>query len=321
MEIADYLRVELHVAARTEMVTRLEDFMRRRSKIDLVVHDDDIAESAGLARGGRDPVRSRGRTTARRVLRRRRSDSARGPCRARAHGHGLSARARSSSTLVQHRRARLRSELACAPRARIRALADARRRRTRPHGDARVGLRPWHTVGGGKRLRVDRRSSNPDRCAGHDAAARPRHRRVSAPHFGDRAPVDRSLARRPCSGRRPSYIGHSDARRAGALSRSGGAVVGSRSARGSVPGGRPERGVPRVRPSARHARRHHRWNTAPRRRRSGQAALGGSVHGRLRHGPCRGVASAALVRGHQSGRVLRRGDRSVLQPPPRCAHP
>jgi len=49
MGSADYLRVELHAAARTEMVTRLEDFMRRRSKIDLVVHDDDIAESAGLA--------------------------------------------------------------------------------------------------------------------------------------------------------------------------------------------------------------------------------------------------------------------------------
>jgi hypothetical protein len=31
------------------MVTKLEDFMRRRSKIDLVVHDDDINASAGLA--------------------------------------------------------------------------------------------------------------------------------------------------------------------------------------------------------------------------------------------------------------------------------
>ena len=49
MGSADYLRVELHAAARTEMVTRLEDFMRRRSKIDLVVHDDDIRNSAGLA--------------------------------------------------------------------------------------------------------------------------------------------------------------------------------------------------------------------------------------------------------------------------------
>jgi alpha-glycerophosphate oxidase/glycerol-3-phosphate dehydrogenase len=48
MGSADYLRVELHSAARSEMVTRLEDFMRRRSKIDLVVRDDDIAGSEGL---------------------------------------------------------------------------------------------------------------------------------------------------------------------------------------------------------------------------------------------------------------------------------
>ncbi len=39
MGSADCIRVELHSAARSEMVTRLEDFMRRRSKIDLVVHD------------------------------------------------------------------------------------------------------------------------------------------------------------------------------------------------------------------------------------------------------------------------------------------
>lgn len=49
MGSADYIRVELYSAARSEMVTRLEDFTRRRSKIDLVVHDTDIAESAGLA--------------------------------------------------------------------------------------------------------------------------------------------------------------------------------------------------------------------------------------------------------------------------------
>jgi glycerol-3-phosphate dehydrogenase len=48
MGSADYIRVELHEAARSEMVTKLEDFMRRRSKIDLVVSDDDIAHSAGL---------------------------------------------------------------------------------------------------------------------------------------------------------------------------------------------------------------------------------------------------------------------------------
>lgn len=48
MGSADYLRVELYSAASSEMVTRLEDFMRRRSKIELVVHDDDIESSAGL---------------------------------------------------------------------------------------------------------------------------------------------------------------------------------------------------------------------------------------------------------------------------------
>jgi len=62
MGSADYLRVELHAAARTEMVTRLEDFMRRRSKIELVVHDDDIRSSPGLAEAaeilfGRDAER------------------------------------------------------------------------------------------------------------------------------------------------------------------------------------------------------------------------------------------------------------------------
>ena len=48
MENADYLRVELHMAASTEMVTRLDDFMRRRSKIDLVVSEADVRSSAGL---------------------------------------------------------------------------------------------------------------------------------------------------------------------------------------------------------------------------------------------------------------------------------
>ncbi len=48
MENADYLRVELHLAATTEMITRLEDFMRRRSKIELVVREEDIRSSTGL---------------------------------------------------------------------------------------------------------------------------------------------------------------------------------------------------------------------------------------------------------------------------------
>jgi glycerol-3-phosphate dehydrogenase len=44
----DYLRVELHLAASTEMVTRLEDFMRRRSKIEQVVPAADYLGSDGL---------------------------------------------------------------------------------------------------------------------------------------------------------------------------------------------------------------------------------------------------------------------------------
>lgn len=44
----DYLRVELHLAASTEMVTRLEDFMRRRSKIEQVVTTSELGDSAGL---------------------------------------------------------------------------------------------------------------------------------------------------------------------------------------------------------------------------------------------------------------------------------
>lgn len=48
MENADYLRVELHVAAGTEMITKLEDFFRRRSKITQVVLDDEVRSSDGL---------------------------------------------------------------------------------------------------------------------------------------------------------------------------------------------------------------------------------------------------------------------------------
>ena len=49
LESADYLRAELHNAAEFEMIVTLDDFMRRRSKIDLVVPDSEIRESAGLA--------------------------------------------------------------------------------------------------------------------------------------------------------------------------------------------------------------------------------------------------------------------------------
>ena len=48
MGSADYLRAELHNAAEHEMIVKLDDFMRRRSKIDLVVPDDDIRNSPGL---------------------------------------------------------------------------------------------------------------------------------------------------------------------------------------------------------------------------------------------------------------------------------
>ncbi|HIE22236.1 MAG TPA: glycerol-3-phosphate dehydrogenase/oxidase [Acidimicrobiia bacterium] len=47
-EAADYLRVELHQAAETEMVTKLEDFLRRRSKITQVVSDEALMRSDGL---------------------------------------------------------------------------------------------------------------------------------------------------------------------------------------------------------------------------------------------------------------------------------
>jgi glycerol-3-phosphate dehydrogenase len=48
MKNADYLRVELHLAAGTEMVTKLEDFLRRRSKITQVIREDDVRASDGL---------------------------------------------------------------------------------------------------------------------------------------------------------------------------------------------------------------------------------------------------------------------------------
>ena len=48
MGSTDYLRVELHLAASTEMITRLEDFMRRRSKIEQVVPDAELGDTEGL---------------------------------------------------------------------------------------------------------------------------------------------------------------------------------------------------------------------------------------------------------------------------------
>jgi glycerol-3-phosphate dehydrogenase len=48
IESADYLRVELYLAAETEMVTKLEDFLRRRSKITQVIPEGEVKTSAGL---------------------------------------------------------------------------------------------------------------------------------------------------------------------------------------------------------------------------------------------------------------------------------
>jgi len=48
IENAEYVRVELEEAARREMITRLDDFLRRRSKISLVVRHDLLRHAAGL---------------------------------------------------------------------------------------------------------------------------------------------------------------------------------------------------------------------------------------------------------------------------------
>ena len=48
LDSSDYLRVELHNTASTEMVVKLDDFLRRRSKISLVTRDEDIRSSKGL---------------------------------------------------------------------------------------------------------------------------------------------------------------------------------------------------------------------------------------------------------------------------------
>lgn len=49
IEHAEYLRCEIDLAARREMITRLDDFLRRRSKISQVVSREAIRRSAGLA--------------------------------------------------------------------------------------------------------------------------------------------------------------------------------------------------------------------------------------------------------------------------------
>ncbi len=48
IEGTEYIRAELEEAARREMITKLEDFLRRRSKISLVVRKEDLKKSTGL---------------------------------------------------------------------------------------------------------------------------------------------------------------------------------------------------------------------------------------------------------------------------------
>lgn len=48
IENSEYLRVEIEHAAKREMVTKLDDFLRRRSKISLVVKNKDILTAPGL---------------------------------------------------------------------------------------------------------------------------------------------------------------------------------------------------------------------------------------------------------------------------------
>ena len=48
IKTSEYIRCELDEAARREMVVKLEDFLRRRSKIALVVRRDDIRRAPGL---------------------------------------------------------------------------------------------------------------------------------------------------------------------------------------------------------------------------------------------------------------------------------
>lgn len=48
IENSEYLRCEIELAAKREMITKLEDFLRRRSKIEQVVRREDIINAPGL---------------------------------------------------------------------------------------------------------------------------------------------------------------------------------------------------------------------------------------------------------------------------------
>ena len=48
IEGAEYLRCEIRLAARCEMIVKLDDFLRRRSKIALVIAQRDLRAAPGL---------------------------------------------------------------------------------------------------------------------------------------------------------------------------------------------------------------------------------------------------------------------------------
>jgi len=48
LENAEYLRAELHYASRREMITTLEDFLRRRSKIEMMLRKSEILNTKGI---------------------------------------------------------------------------------------------------------------------------------------------------------------------------------------------------------------------------------------------------------------------------------
>ena len=48
LENAEYLRAELHYARRREMITKLDDFLRRRSKISMVLRKSEIINTKGI---------------------------------------------------------------------------------------------------------------------------------------------------------------------------------------------------------------------------------------------------------------------------------
>ncbi|NOU31051.1 MAG: FAD-dependent oxidoreductase, partial [Polyangiaceae bacterium] len=48
IEGAEYLRCEVELAAKQEMIVKLEDFLRRRSKISLVMRREELTRAEGL---------------------------------------------------------------------------------------------------------------------------------------------------------------------------------------------------------------------------------------------------------------------------------